>query len=107
MPISPSSRRGSWVDFNNDGLLDLLVDNSGFPPHSKLIMFYQNEDHSFEDQSVQLGVDITNPLNTTILDFNRDGKMDFITFQTDTRNPCATCPHPALESNAAQWMQML
>ncbi|MDA8793935.1 VCBS repeat-containing protein, partial [Bacteriovoracaceae bacterium] len=81
-----ADRRGIWADFNNDGLLDLLVDNSGFPPHSKLILFEQLPDHSFEDKSVILGLDITNPLNTVALDYNQDGKMDILSFQTDMRD---------------------
>ena len=81
-----SDKRGIWFDYNNDGLVDLLVDNSGFPPHSRLVLFKQNSDHSFENVSKEEGLDIINPQSTVIGDFNQDGKMDILTAQSNLRD---------------------
>ena len=78
-------RRGVWLDYNNDGLIDLLIDNSGFPPHSRLVLFQQESDHGFLDQSEKMGIDILNPSGSITLDFNQDGNMDIITGQVSTR----------------------
>lgn len=84
-------RNGVWVDINFDGLRDLLVDNSGFPPKSRMILFFQYPDHAFEDLGAKAGIDIVNPEGTIILDINRDGKPDILTGQTNVRN--SAIPH--------------
>lgn len=78
-------RRGIWVDYNLDGRIDLLVDNSGFPPHSRLILYEQNKDHSFEDVAPLRGIDIVNPSATVVLDINKDGRPDILTSQSNIR----------------------
>lgn len=81
-----ADRRGIWTDLNNDGLVDLIVDNSGYPPHTKLIVFEQHPDHSFSNKSDDFGIDVMNPISTVLLDFNRDGKMDILTSQSSIRD---------------------
>lgn len=81
-----ADRRGIWFDYNNDGLLDLLVDNSGYPPHSKLILFKQLPDHSFENVAPHSGLNVMNPISSVIADFNKDGKMDILTSRTSIRD---------------------
>ncbi len=78
-------RRGVWVDYNLDGRIDLLVDNSGFPPYSRLVMFEQDETHAFTNVAGQLGIDIVNPIGTISLDINQDGLPDIITGQNNIR----------------------
>ncbi|MFG1485346.1 CRTAC1 family protein [Halobacteriovorax sp. RZ-1] len=78
--------RGLWSDLNNDGLIDLIVDNSGFPPHSRLVSFVQENDHELVNRAPDLGIDIVNPSSTVVLDFNDDGRMDILTIQTNTRD---------------------
>jgi hypothetical protein len=79
-------RSGVWIDLKFDGLRDLLVDNSGFPPKSRLIYFFQYPDHSFDDLSSKAGIDIVNPEGTIVLDYNQDGKPDILTGQSNVRN---------------------
>lgn len=81
-----ADRRGVWFDYNNDGLLDLLVDNSGFPPHSRMVLFKQYPDHSFENVAKEVGIDLVNPLSSVVFDINRDGKLDILTAQSDLRD---------------------
>ncbi len=81
-----SDRRGVFVDLDRDGLIDVLVDYSGFPPESRLISFIQAPDHSFNDKSQEFGVNIVNPTGTVTLDLNQDGRMDFLTGQTSVRD---------------------
>lgn len=78
-------RRGVWLDYNLDGRIDLLVENSGFPPYSRLVMFEQDETHGFMNVASQLGIDIVNPMATVVLDLNDDGRPDFITSQNNIR----------------------
>lgn len=81
-----ADKRGVWFDYNNDGLLDLWVDNSGFPPHTRALLFKQYPDHSFENVAKDAGVDFVNPQATIVLDVNGDGKLDVLTAQTDLRD---------------------
>ncbi len=83
---SQADRRGGWFDYNLDGLIDLFIVNSGFPPKSRLIVFEQSEDHSFHDVAKKLGVDIVNPSGTVVVDLNRDGLLDIATGQTHVRD---------------------
>jgi hypothetical protein len=78
-------RRGVWVDYNIDGRVDLLVDNSGFPPYSRLVMFEQDESHAFINVAGQLGLDIVNPTGSIVIDVNEDGMPDVITSQNNIR----------------------
>jgi hypothetical protein len=82
---SEGDRRGVWIDYNLDGLNDLIIDNSGFPPDSRLVFFEQAPDHAYEDKSSQLGINLMNPSGTVAIDVNLDGVMDFITGQSKTR----------------------
>ncbi len=79
-------KRAMWADINLDGRVDLVVDNSGFPPNSRLVIFAQDETHAFVNVSHQWGADVVNPSGTVLGDFNRDGKLDILTAQTNIRN---------------------
>ena len=83
---SQGDRRGVWLDYDNDGLLDLLVDNSGFPPHSRLVLFHQQSNHAYLNRASELGIDIVNPEGSIVLDINRDGQLDILTGQGRVRD---------------------
>lgn len=78
-------KRAQWADMNLDGLVDLVVDNSGFPPHSRLVLFAQDETRAFVNVAHQWGVDVVNPTGTVVADFNADGKLDVLTGQSNIR----------------------
>ena len=81
-----AGRRGLFIDFNFDGLIDFVVDNSGFPPDTRLLAFQQFPDHSYQEQSAALGIDILNPSGSVVIDVNRDGRADLITGQVSVRD---------------------
>ena len=78
-------RRAVWLDYNLDGRLDLLVDNSGFPPFSRLVLFEQDETNAFSNVASQLGIDFVNPNGTIVMDLNHDGLPDLISAQNNIR----------------------
>ena len=82
---SQSDRRILSFDGNMDGLLDLVIDNFGFPPETRLIYFEQREDHSYENVALQKGIDFVNPQSSIYLDINDDGAYDFMSFQSNVR----------------------
>jgi len=62
-------------DFDNDGLLDLLV--SGFGFHSQLRFFHNNGDGTFTDRTAAAGLNgLTGGLNMVQADYNNDGFVD-------------------------------
>lgn len=82
---SEGNRRGVWIDYNLDGLSDLIIANSGFPPSSRLIFFEQQADHAYEDKARELGINLMNPSGMVTIDLNNDGVMDFISAQSKVR----------------------
>ncbi|CAM9866523.1 unnamed protein product, partial [Chrysoparadoxa australica] len=70
---SQGDRRAVWADFNFDGNIDLIVENSGFPPKSRLVYFEQADDHGYADKAEDYGIDIVNPSGSVILDVDKDG----------------------------------
>ncbi|RLA65395.1 MAG: hypothetical protein DRQ88_03405 [Epsilonproteobacteria bacterium] len=83
---SRSDRRGNFLDFNNDSLLDILIDDSGNPPGSRLYLLEQINVNKFKNISGNSGLNITNPSGTVLIDVNKDGKMDLITGQVKIRD---------------------
>ncbi len=79
-------KRATFLDYNLDGLVDMAIDNNGFPPQSRLIFFHQEENHAFQDRALNYGLDLANPSGTVTLDFNRDGLPDLLVGQVSTRS---------------------
>ncbi len=84
-PFASFFQEFHWADLNGDGLWDLLIEDSGRPPHSRFRIMIQNVDHSFSDQAPLLGLDILNPSGAFVFDANHDGKLDIIVGQNSTR----------------------
>lgn len=78
-------RRAIWLDYNVDGYVDLVVDNSGFPPYSRLVLFEQDETRAFMNIGSRAGLDVVNPTGTITMDLNQDGLPDLITSQNKVR----------------------
>jgi len=87
---SQGDKRAQWADLNLDGLVDLVVDNSGFPPASRLVAFAQDETRAFLNVAHQWGLDLVNPTGTVVADFNQDGKLDVLTAQANIRKASIT-----------------
>ncbi len=78
-------RRAVWVDLNLDGNLDLIVENTGMPPNSRLVTFLQEKDHGFQDVAKDWGLNLLNPSGIVVLDVDRDGRPDILSGQTSVR----------------------
>lgn len=69
----------TWVDLDNDGLLDLVIEASAYQD-SHAWIYHQKPDHTFEDVT-ELSGEAANLVNTngmTVDDFDRDGKLDVL-----------------------------
>ena len=81
-PQHQADYEAAWTDFNNDGLMDLLVGQGTYPGNNgRVYLFLQKEDHSFEDITFELGLNVplyveSNRVRTC--DFDRDGDEDLI-----------------------------
>lgn len=83
---SQNAWRGTWFDYDIDGLIDVFIEDSGYPPHSRLILYHQERDHAYEDVAEEAGINVLNPSGAVTLDLNKDGLMDIITGQTNIRD---------------------
>ena len=79
------NRRGLWIDYNLDGLNDLMIANSGFPPSTRLMLYEQQADHEYIDRALEMGINLMNPSGMVAIDLNGDGVMDFISGQSKVR----------------------
>lgn len=82
---SEGDHRGVFVDYNLSGRESLIVENSGFPPNSRLIFFEQQPNHEMIDKAPDYGLDIVNPSGVITLDLKHRGIMDLVVGQSDTR----------------------
>lgn len=74
-----------WLDYDNDGLLDLLLASSDYPDAQFLRLFRQRPDHTFEDVTDAAGFDLRNPTQISLADFDRDGDVDIVVGTSNNR----------------------
>jgi hypothetical protein len=83
-----------WGDFDNDGLLDLLICESDYP-NNRLRLFLQKPDHTFTERDREIGLNWPNCPGVALGDFDNDGDIDLIATGSTNRWPQAR-PKPAL-----------
>jgi hypothetical protein len=74
-----------WMDFNNDGLVDLVAGQSGYTPRDRIYFFQQTADHFFDDISFDTNrIPKMGPLyirkvnKVQALDYDLDGDDDLM-----------------------------
>lgn len=79
--LGEGSTRGiSWVDFNNDGFLDVFVPTAGSSPNK---LYRNNSNGTFTEVAALVGLaDLTNTITCSWGDFDNDGDMDLVTTAT-------------------------
>lgn len=67
----------TWFDYDNDGLLDMLVAPSVYY-NQYLALYKQNPDHTFTNITEKAGLRFLNPEAFAVADYDRDGDVDII-----------------------------
>jgi hypothetical protein len=67
-----------WIDFDNDGLQDLLLSSGDYPDGQYLRLFRQKDDHTFEDITDKCGFNWESSAGISVADFDRDGDLDIL-----------------------------
>ncbi len=75
------------ADFDQDGLVDLLLSSGDYPDNQRLRFYKQMQDGSFEDHSETVGLDHDGSQQLSVADINGDGSLDIIVGQTFARYP--------------------
>ncbi|MFT3839146.1 MAG: CRTAC1 family protein [Myxococcaceae bacterium] len=75
----------AWVDLDNDGQLDLVIENSAYV-NSHAWIYHQNPDHSFTDVTANSGVAaaVVNSNGISVDDYDRDGDLDVLMGSVNT-----------------------
>ena len=82
-------RRPHWVDYNNDGDLDLFVAKNAFPYNPTANTLYSNDGHG-NFRSVAAGAlvsDLESSAGAAWADYDRDGDLDvYVASNNNTKN---------------------
>ena len=105
----------AWLDFDNDGLLDLLVGSSDYPDRQELRLYRQKADHSFEEVTKEAGFDWEGCGGISVCDFDRDGDLDILAARSFFRLPAERTKDRIAEAalfrndvgNKKRWIQLV
>ncbi|MDB4993817.1 MAG: ASPIC/UnbV protein [Myxococcaceae bacterium] len=80
----------SWLDFDNDGLLDMVIEQSAYPGNHAWL-YHQRPDHSFENVTELSGIKsaMGNSNGLTVDDYDRDGDLDILIGSVNTGSQTA------------------
>ena len=102
----------AWIDFDNDGLLDLLISSGDYSDGQFLRLFKQQPDHRFTDVTLAAGFNWEGSGCLSLADFDHDGDVDILVTRSNVRLPPerrnALAPRVALFRNnighKANWL---
>jgi hypothetical protein len=75
-----------WGDLDLDGLQDLVVADSSYPPETHMLIWHQRSPRQLEDWTHELGYPFVNPSGPVLFDFDLDGDLDLISASTSARS---------------------
>lgn len=67
-----------WGDLDQDGLQDLVLASSAYPDNQRLRVFRQTAEHSFEDVTLEWGIDWDICGHIAMDDLDGDGDLDIV-----------------------------
>lgn len=75
----------TWLDFDNDGLLDLVIENSAYTT-SHAWLYHQKPDHTFENVTELAGTKaaMANSNGLSVADYDHDGDLDILMGSVNT-----------------------
>ena len=84
---------GSWIDLDNDGLLDLVINQSQYPQANaagveRSYFLKQNAEHTFDDITADIGLSdqLLAPGASEVIDYDLDGDDDLLIVINTNRN---------------------
>jgi enediyne biosynthesis protein E4 len=91
----------AWLDYDLDGLLDLIISSSDYPDDQRMRLYRQGEDHAFTEVTKDTGLDWVASNAISIADFDRDGDPDILAGRSLSR--LSKEQRAALPNEVALW----
>ncbi|MEW5906517.1 MAG: CRTAC1 family protein [Elusimicrobiota bacterium] len=79
--------RAAWLDFDNDGRLDLLLSSGDYPDGQYLRLFRQTKPGRFEDVTEKAGFGWESSAGVSVADYDGDGDLDILAGKSWMRMP--------------------